>query len=195
MSLTPEPNKDNKDYQRLFEKIFEVNKEKVYCFAFKLTKDSERANEIMQQCFVQLWEKIHTLHEDQDAFPLLYVYTKNIVVDEVRKQYRRKKAMAHLLQTQPSSQQDESKLHHKEYKQILQKTLEKMPDERRRIYFLSKEHGLTHKEIASQLAISTYTVRNQLGMAARFIRQELQHYGISMNILYFITYLLLPVFY
>src|SRR4051812_43787460 len=103
----------------LFGQLFEDNREKVYRFAFKLTEDRMRAQEITQQCFIKLWENMHKVQQGQDVFPLLFVYVKHIVIDETRKLYREKKSLAQISSGQQSSTDngDEESLLHKEFRQ------------------------------------------------------------------------------
>ena len=159
----------------LFGQLFEDNREKVYRFAFKLTEDRMRAQEITQQCFIKLWENMHKVQQGQDVFPLLFVYVKHIVIDETRKLYREKKSLAEM----PSSTntKDDETLLHKEFRQHIQKVIEKMPEQRRNIYLLSRDKGKSYKEIAEQLSLSPSTVRNHLSLALQYIRREMMtHY-------------------
>jgi len=163
----------------LFGQLFEDNREKVYRFAFKLTEDRMRAQEITQQCFIKLWENMHKVQEGQDVFPLLFVYVKHIVIDETRKLYREKKSLAHISSGQQSStgNGDEESLLHKEFRQHIQKVIEQMPEQRRNIYLLSRDKGKSYKEIADQLSLSPATVRNHLSLALQYIRREMMaHY-------------------
>ncbi|ACU59216.1 RNA polymerase sigma-70 factor [Chitinophaga pinensis] len=162
----------------LFGQLFEANREKVYRFAFKLTDDRQRAEEVTQQCFIKLWENIHKVHKDQDVFPLLFVFVKHIVIDETRKLYRERKSLSQLSSNQVSSDRgDEDTLMRKEFTEQVHKLIEQMPEQRRNIYLLSRDKGKSHKEIADQLSLSPTTVRNHLNLALQYIRREMMaHY-------------------
>jgi len=159
----------------LFDQLFEDNREKVYRFAFKLTDDHLRAQEITQQCFIKLWENMQKVQPGQDIFPLLFVYVKHIVIDETRKLYREKKSLEKIT-AGPHSSTDNSLLH-KEFQQHIRKVIEKMPEQRRNIYLLSRDKGKSYKEIADLLSLSPSTVRNHLNLALQYIRREMMaHY-------------------
>lgn len=49
-----------------------------------------------------------------------------------------------------------------------------MPPQRRMVFNLSREEGLSYKEIADKLNISTNTVKNHLVKALQTIRQTLK---------------------
>ncbi|SHM95608.1 RNA polymerase sigma-70 factor [Chitinophaga sp. CF418] len=162
----------------LFGQLFEANREKVYRLAFKLTSDRQRAEEITQQCFIKLWENMHKVQEGQDVFPLLFVFTKHIVIDETRRLYRERQSLSQLSSGQISSEnKDEESLLRKEFKQQVHKLIEQMPEQRRNIYLLSRDKGKSYKEIADQLSLSPATVRNHLNLALQYIRREMMaHY-------------------
>lgn len=169
----------------LFQQLFEANRDKVFRFAYKLTEDVARAEEITQQCFIRLWENIHKVQEGQDVFPLLFVLTKNIVVDQTRKLYREKQTLAQISSHQSSTvseNREEQQLMRKEFWQQIQKVVDKMPEQRRNVYLLSRDKGCSHKEIAEQLSLSPTTVRNHLSLALQFIRREMMiHYDIEVK--------------
>jgi RNA polymerase sigma-70 factor (family 1) len=162
-----------------FQELFDVNRDKVFRFALKLTGDASRADEITQQCFIRLWENMEQVKPGQDIFPLLFVYAKNLVIDESRKLYRSRKAMQEI----PPSGHDapvDTPLLEKEYQSHLQKVIEKMPEQRKAVYLLSRDKGCTNREIAVQLAISPATVKNHLTLALQFIKREVMlHYGME----------------
>ncbi|SDG73575.1 RNA polymerase sigma-70 factor [Chitinophaga filiformis] len=159
----------------LFGQLFESNREKVYRLAFKLTSDPQRAEEITQQCFIKLWENMHKVQEGQDVFPLLFVFTKHIVIDETRKLYRERKTLNHISQHQPVSNEnaEENALLRKEFNQHVHKVIEQMPEQRRNVYILSRDKGQSNKEIADQLSLSPTTVRNHLTLALQSLKREL----------------------
>ncbi|RAI99687.1 RNA polymerase sigma-70 factor (ECF subfamily) [Chitinophaga skermanii] len=161
----------------LFDELFEANKDKVYRFALKLTGSESRADEITQLCFIRLWENIHAVKPGEDVFPLLFVFVKNLVVDEARRFYREQKIMANIKEQHASEEPstgEPRQLEDKELQQQMRKVIAKMPEQRRQVYILSREKGKSHKEIASQLSLSPTTVRNHIGLAIQFIRQELK---------------------
>src|SRR5690606_2876473 len=58
----------------------------------------------------------------------------------------------------------------------IEETIEKMPDKRREIFYLSRHEGLKYQEIADKLNISIKTVETQMGLALKHLRNELKSY-------------------
>lgn len=161
--------------QALFKQLFDANRDKVFRFAFRLTGDASRADDITQQCFIKLWENIDQVKEGQDVFPLLFVLVKRLVIDEARKFYREKKKIDQLMQL-PQDTETTVPILHKELQAHMQRAIDKMPEQRRIVYLMSRNEGQSYKEIALKLRLSPATVRNHLSLALQYIRQELSVY-------------------
>ena len=62
--------------------------------------------------------------------------------------------------------------------------IKKLPPRRREIFVLSREHGLTYKEIALRLEISVKTVEIQMSHALRQLRDELNPFTVAVSLLF-----------
>lgn len=65
-------------------------------------------------------------------------------------------------------------LQFKELQNALEKAIEMLPENCKAIYLLSRNSGLSNKEIAKKLNISSKTVENQITIALRKIRVFLE---------------------
>lgn len=68
----------------------------------------------------------------------------------------------------------ENTLEYNELMGIVEKTLTALPERRRQVFEMSRLQGMSHKEIASNLNISTKTVENHLTLALQNFRQVFQ---------------------
>ena len=62
--------------------------------------------------------------------------------------------------------------------------MNRLPEQCRTIFQLSRFEELRYREIADKLGISVKTVENQMGKALRIMREELAEYLPSLIILY-----------
>lgn len=170
------------DNNFLFTKIYTDNYAKLYRYAFVLTKDQQRAQDITQQTFMKLWESMNRVdfERNDDIFTLLFVIAKRIEIDETRKHYiLKRKYELDVRQISPeadSSSTPDNILSNKDWLNNLNTFIENLPEQKRKVYSLNKLHGFTHKEIADMLNISVDTVRSHLkqtsGMLKRYIHAK-----------------------
>ncbi|MBN9383738.1 MAG: RNA polymerase sigma-70 factor [Chitinophagaceae bacterium] len=159
-----------------FRKIYESTHSKVYHFVLKLSwNNKELTHDIVQDCYVKLWNTIETPDEGVNYLPLLYTISKNLLINAHRKMLvdQRRKTEWQRMQTDSTGDSTELYLRHKDSNEIMEKMLAQMPERRRRIYILCKEEGLSHKEIAGLLNISKDTVEQQMHLSMKHLRKEL----------------------
>ena len=65
---------------------------------------------------------------------------------------------------------------HHELQTMIGKTLDILPERRRLIFTLSRQHEMSYKEIASMLDISVKTVETQMGRTLKFLRERLSDF-------------------
>jgi RNA polymerase sigma-70 factor (ECF subfamily) len=61
----------------------------------------------------------------------------------------------------------------KESDMLVREAVEQLPDQRKIVYRLNRETGMSYQEIADQLSVSKHTVKNQLYLAIRFLQKRL----------------------
>jgi RNA polymerase sigma factor (sigma-70 family) len=62
-----------------FAKLFEFYKDSVYGIAFKVTRSTIIAQEIVQNVFLKIWQRRESLHEIQNFSAYLFAITRNDV--------------------------------------------------------------------------------------------------------------------
>lgn len=172
-----------------FDLIYRQYSKKLYFFALGLVKDEETSKDLVQEVFVNLWEKkeLVNLHLNFDN----YIFT--ITYNSIRKFFRKKaienKVMDHILKNFPDIiETADGTLIYDELLEIASKTIENIPHRRKIVYKLSKQEGMKIKEIASKLNISPRTAENHLARALKYLKEELA--GISLHaLLYFHLFL------
>lgn len=145
----------------------------MYANFLRMVKDEQLAEEFVQEIFARIWHKRETLQIEQSFSGYLYRAAQNMVCDFYRnlKQdrllYNRFKAIA----TQNYTHVEES-LHLKESEELLQKALNILPAQQRKVYQICKLEGYSYKEAGQQLGISPHTVKEYLVKANQSIRRH-----------------------
>ncbi|WP_343745339.1 RNA polymerase sigma-70 factor [Chitinophaga sp.] len=156
-----------------FNQIFLATKDRMYQFVKKLTQDESDTKDIVQDCYVSLWQKINEIDTEKDILPLLFTYARNRVIDYLRKKTSRQQLLSEWPQEIPGDVPPEQQLDYKERMTQLQLSINQLPSHRKKIFTMVKQDGFSHKEVARQLGISAATVKKQIGLSLKFLKTQL----------------------
>jgi RNA polymerase sigma-70 factor (family 1) len=169
-----------------FREIFDYYRKPIYAYAVQLLKNEAMADEIVQDVFLKVW-----MHRDRLTTILhfrawLYSVARNGMIDAFKQQMKEASFKKTALLTVVSNETEEH-LREKEYDQLVNEAVESLSPKQQLIYNLSRKKGLKHEEIASQLNISTNTVKTHLVNALRAMRKHLAphlHVLILLHVLF-----------
>lgn len=158
-----------------FQVIFEAYSEPLLHFAYSYLKDSNDTEEIVQDVFLHLWEIKSEVDEEKSLRSFLYKMTVNRVFNHLKHKIVRQKYESYMMNLTPSfSENPEEKLHKKELDERIQELLELLPEQKRKIFIMSRMKGISNAEISEKLGISLRTVENQVYRATKFIKDHLK---------------------
>ena len=155
-----------------FKTLFNRHRNKLYNYLFGITKSTEIAEEIVIDVFLKLWQGRDLLVEIKNVEAFLHKVACNKALDFLRLAARHKRLQEFVKQEimTRAARPDEA-LQENECRDLLNKAMEQLSPQRRLIFSLSRDHGLSHEEIASQLHLSRHTVRNTIAEGLRLIRR------------------------
>ncbi len=144
----------------------------LYLFSFNILKSEKISEDIVQNVFIDFWEKVQ--REDiRNPKAYLYKSVKNQVLNHIRNTVIHQKHLEHLRLIY-SVQNLEEEIFFRELDNLIVENIEKLPERCREVFELSRIQDLSNKEIADKLNISVQTVKNQISTALRFLRKALQ---------------------
>lgn len=157
--------------EQAFKVVYDHFSERLYGNLLRLVKSEDVARELLQEVFLKVWEKRHSIDPDKSFHAYLFRIAENLVYDFFRKIARDKKLQIHLLAhtTEVDSTYIEERSNN-EYNDLLQQAIEALPPRRRQIFRLCKLNGKSYEEVALQLNISLSTISDHIVKATRFIR-------------------------
>ncbi|RPE12564.1 RNA polymerase sigma-70 factor [Chitinophaga lutea] len=158
---------------------------KVLGYCKKKTGNDEDAEELLLDIFLKLWHFRDRLDPDANAEALLFTIARNHIINFMRnKALRRLSALA---PEEAALQQEDSivrKLDYNELYRQYQQVLGKLGDKQRTVFRLSREEGLSHREIADKLGISVRTVEAHIHSSLKVIRTELKDSYVLLVLLF-----------
>ena len=172
-----------------FNALFRKYSKSLYAFALGITKEMYIAEEITQMVFMKVWEKRAKIDEHFSFKSFLFSVTYNETISWLRKEKSEKLKIDHI-GSQKSYISDETNytIEFNSINELANEIIESMPEKRQQIFKLSREQGLSNKEIANQLTISVKTVENQMTAALKTLKAKLSKSEISGLLFCFINF-------
>lgn len=158
-------------YRLLFEEYYP----NFVAFVTKLLKDSSAAEDIVQEAFTKIYINRARLDESKSLNNYIYVIVKRLVLNHIRDKrpvFFSELPAADLLQLGASSDPN-GKIDANQLSRIVLEAVEKMPEQRREAFTLSRIKHYSNKEIAELMGLSVRTVEHHIGLALADIRKTL----------------------
>jgi len=157
-----------------FTAIYDRYRDKLYSFAFDLSRSREKALDIVHDVFARLWENRATLAGREVGKSYLYRMTRNRRIDLIRRWARETLILAELAREKPDSNETPgTRLDHREIQAVLGAAIGRLSPRQREIYQLHREEGLSYNEVAERLGLSSSTVENHFTRALQNIRDHI----------------------
>jgi RNA polymerase sigma-70 factor (ECF subfamily) len=164
-------------YEELFKQTFP--RMLGYCCLF--IHDQSQANDLVQECFIKLWEKHSTININQSIESLLFVMLRNRCLNYLRDQKihsvdkkihkLEENELQHLFQLDFMGREEITL--EEELIMAIRESVDKLPEKRKMVFFKAKIEGKKNKEVAEELEISVKAVEKHLHQAKEQIRQEM----------------------
>ena len=160
--------------QAAFTEIYLRYAEKLAGFAASKLYSLDDARDILHDLFVAFWETRNELNISSNLQSYLFTILRRRIIDKIRKNITREE-YAIMLQSLTATHHSgtEQQIAEKELQQQIQKALDELPPRVKEIYLLSREENLNTREIAEKLNLSEQTIKNQLTVALKHLRQAL----------------------
>lgn len=165
---------DDKAFELLYRQYFV----RLCAFANKFVHEPTIAEEIVQEVFLKIWKNRSFLKDINTEKSYLFQAVQNTSFNELAKQKKMdsyQSILKEVYQTKSEFDAHDSLLA-KELQQKINKLIDELPDQCRKIYLLSRNEGLKYKQIAQKLDISIKTVETQISRALKKLRLGLQGY-------------------
>lgn len=182
-------NDDDVSFKVIFNKYYP----RLYYFVLEFLPFDDIAENIVQDIFLTLWKKRHDLIDDTNLGAYLFTVAKNSCLYTLRSERYRRKIFSErsfdMVEVDSNitalSTIESSVYTFDEIEQIIQKTLDELPPQCRRVFMLSRFEDKKNREIAEELNISVKVVEKHISKGIKAFRVALKDY------IPFIAYLLI----
>ena len=162
-------------YSKAFRIIFDAYHQIVLQHAYGFCRQREEAEEIAQDTFTQLFIYRDRIQDGESILPFLYAVSKRIAISHFRRKIIREQALEHIeIFPNNNSYDTQEAVLVKELQHTLDKIVDELPQQQKKVFILNKLDDLSYQEIAERLAVSKNTVKNHLTVATKTVRLKLQ---------------------
>lgn len=146
---------------------------KLYGFAFRILRNQEESEDVVQEVFLKLWNMREKLGEYRSIEALAATMIRNNCIDIIRKhknEYRGETDLNNYSNLMVDSPYDNLVL--KESGMIIDSIIEKLPENLRTVLQLHDIDGISYEDIAEVTGHNINTLRVNISRARKFIRDE-----------------------
>ena len=170
--------------------VFERYWDRVYGAALRLTKSPEMARDLAQDIFLKLWDQRHQLSKVQNFPSFLYVITRNLVHDHLRKKVFRESNREYLINYFSRAEATAPELlESKEMDDLLYASIDKLPPKLRQVLKLGRLEGLSHEEIAARMGITPQSSRTYMVRALAALNKVMAGHAEKTALIFLLTFL------
>lgn len=158
-----------------FESLFRSSYVSLVRYARVIIKDSDTAEEIVQDLFFRLWQDRGKLKIESSLNGYLYRSVHNKCMHFIEHRKVIEKHAEEMSSMQQTTQEDPSDiLSYEELRGRVTSILKKLPDRCGQIFYMSRFEDMKYSEIAEKLSVSIKTVEADMGRALKEFRKELK---------------------
>lgn len=173
---------DERAFQMLFKKYYPS----LCHFSNQFLSDKEQAEEVVQDMFVKIWEKRAILNIETSVRHYFFRSVRNHCLNELQHEKIKQQYASKIKELARQETDFNDYFLEVDLVNRIEQCISSLPPKRREIFRLSREQGLKYKEIADVLNISVKTVEAQMGLALKYLREELKDFNDHLLTLFFL---------
>ncbi|WPL51097.1 RNA polymerase sigma factor [Sphingobacterium bambusae] len=159
--------------EEAFNKIYNFYCDRVYAFSRRILQNDFLAEEVVQDVFTKFWQ-YDQLAEIEDLYLWIRALARNQSLKILRRQAVEVRAGVELAKTWVEhGDLLNDQVSYRETKRLLDKSVNNLSDQQRKVYFLCHVEGLSYEEAAKKLGVSKNTLKTHLKAALKHIRKDL----------------------
>ena len=156
--------------KKAFNMLFHIFQQSLYNFILMKAKDTQVAEDILQDVFLKVWEKRKNIDDKKSFKSFLYTIANNMVINHFKHNQIINKHHNGIIKTIDFSISPDQIMDAKELQLKYEEGISEMSVKAKEVFIMSRVDGLTYKEISERLNISIKTVESHMMKALSILR-------------------------
>ena len=157
-----------------FQQLFDIYYPQVRGFVLSFVKNVDDTEDIAQSVFINLWQKRDLLAEVINPNAYLYRMGRNAIMNFFAKKNNMRPLSLGVNQDRSLIATPQDLLEMQDTKLLIDMVVCNMPKQRRQVFIMSRNEGLSNDEIAKRMNLSKKTIENHLNLALKELRKVLK---------------------
>ena len=154
-----------------FCELYAAYKNRLIYFAMRFLKSREYAEDVFQDASTIIWQGRRFINPDASFPSYLYTIVRNRILNQLRDLVNQDKLKEQILQQAVDYSNDtQNEILANDLKQLISCAMQQLTPRQRKIFEMSREQQMSHKEIADVLGISVNTVQESISTSLRTLR-------------------------
>ncbi len=178
--------------EKIFEHFFHHNYNSIVGFSSQFVNDIDQAKSIAQDAFIKLWQNREKVQTPGGIKSFLYTSAKTDCLNYLRHEKVVRKHVKDSLQEKEGNLGIETlesisfdSLEFSELDELIQKTIDELPEKCRLVFTKSRFENKKNQEIAEELGIAVKSVEANMTRALKVFRKTLSDYQFIFFILFY----------
>ena len=178
----------SKDHEPSLEELFNNYYPRLFEFSRSFLKLEQGIDDILQEVFIRIWQNRKKIKDTATFNSYIFTITRNLLLNELRSRLNHKNLKEEIRKL--STAQEYANIDQTQYKDLqtrVDEIIEALPERQKEVFVLSRSEGLSHKEIASKLQITTKTVEYHISLAIKSLKAKLNGGGLVTLFLFLVS--------
>lgn len=161
--------------EQIFDFLFSAYYRQLCMYAFNFVHDIEIAKELVQDVYIQLWEKALPEENQQALKSFLYTSVRNAAIDQLRHSKTHSLYEQKILASVSEQYSIFDEIIIDDLEEKIESVICRLPPQCQKIFRMNRMENKKYKEIADELQISLKAVEAQISKALNLLKAALEN--------------------
>ncbi len=161
--------------QSAFHRLYQSHHKRIYALCWRMLADKDSAEDVCQEVFVVLWQKINNFRGESKFSTWLHSVATNVILGHLRKHKNWLQRVFSIEDQGETVVEPTVALTDDSTLEILDKHIARLPERARLVFILFAIEGYRHEEIASMLKMAVGSSKSQYHRARTLLKEWLEN--------------------